>query len=31
MAAAEDGNAAFAAVLEHRQLLSQGIDPVEGR
>jgi hypothetical protein len=29
MATAEDGNAAFAPVLEHRQFLGQGVNPVE--
>jgi hypothetical protein len=31
MAAAEDGDAALAAVLQHRQFLGQGVNPVEGR
>jgi hypothetical protein len=31
MAAAEDGDPALAAVLKHRQLLGQRVDPVEGR
>jgi hypothetical protein len=31
VAAAEDGDAALAAVLQHGQLLGQRVNPVEGR
>jgi hypothetical protein len=31
MAASQDRNPPLAAVLEHGQLLGQGVDPVEGR
>jgi hypothetical protein len=31
MPAAQNRNAPFAPVLEHGQLLGEGVDPVEGR